>query len=120
MALVITPTNATLYCGTNNTLRSAVDTFNQPVQTFGGATYLGLDVSGGESARTFNGSIDDVAIFDRALSESEILALFTAGVGTLVPLPVEIHQSISLHGRKAEFICAGKWDGAHRIPMVQE
>lgn len=90
IALVITPTNATLYCGTNHTMRSAVDAFVQPVQTFNGETKLGLDVSDGEAARTFNGTIDEVAIFERALSETEIMALFAAGVGTVNALPVEI------------------------------
>jgi hypothetical protein len=90
VALVVTPTNATLYCGTNQSLRIAVDTVSQPVQTFAGNTMIGLDVSGGESARTFNGAVDEVAIYDRALSESEITALFAAGVGTVIPLPVEI------------------------------
>ncbi|HYG24224.1 MAG TPA: LamG-like jellyroll fold domain-containing protein [Verrucomicrobiae bacterium] len=90
VALVVTPTNATLYAGTNQSVRMAVDTFNQPVQTFGGSTMIGLDVSGGESARTFNGAIDEVAIYERALSEAEIMNLFAAGVGSIVPLPVEI------------------------------
>jgi hypothetical protein len=89
IALVVTPTNATLYCGTNHTMRMAVDTFVQPIQTFGGEIKLGLDVSGGESLRTFNGAIDEVAIFERALSEADIMALFAAGAGTINALPVE-------------------------------
>jgi hypothetical protein len=90
ITLVVTPTNATLYCGTNQTMRTAVDVFNQPVQTFGGTTMIGLDVSSGEAARTFNGAIDEVAIYDRALTEAEVLSLFAAGVGTIILLPVEI------------------------------
>jgi hypothetical protein len=93
VALVVTPTNATLYCGTNQSIRTAVDTFAQPVQTFSGNTMIGLDVSGGESARTFNGSIDEVAIYDRALSSDDINALFAAAVGTIIPLPAEVTTS---------------------------
>ncbi len=90
VALVVTPTNATLYSGTNHSIRVAVDTLAQPVQTFAGTTMIGLDVSAGEAARTFNGSIDEVAIFDRALSSSDINALYAAGIGTILPLPVDI------------------------------
>ena len=90
VALVVTPTNATLYSGTNHSIRTAVDAFPQPVQTFAGTTMIGLDVSGGESARTFGGNVDEVAIYDRALSSAEINALYAAGVGTVVPLPVDI------------------------------
>jgi hypothetical protein len=90
LALVVTPTNATLYSGTNHSIRTAVDTFAQPGQIFGGTTMIGLDVSAGEAARTFNGSIDEVAIFNRALSSSDINALYAAGVGSVVPLPVDI------------------------------
>ena len=90
VALVVTPTNATLYSGTNHSMRVAVDTLAEPVQTFAGTTTIGLDVSGGEAARTFNGTIDEVAIFDRALSSSDINALYAAGIGNILPLPVDI------------------------------
>jgi hypothetical protein len=90
VALVVTPTNATLYSGTNHSIRVAVDTLAQPVQTFAGTTMIGLDVSGGEAARTFNGTIDEVAIFDRALTSSDINALYAAGIGNILPLPVDI------------------------------
>jgi len=90
LALVVTPTNATLYSGTNHSIRTAVDTFAQPVQTFAGTTMIGLDVSAGEAARAFNGTIDEVAIFDHALSSSDINTLYAAGIGNVLPLPVDI------------------------------
>jgi hypothetical protein len=90
VALVVTPTGATLYCGTNNVMRSARDATAEAVQTFAGVTYAGLDTDTGESARTFNGAIDDVAFFNRALSELEIDNLYAAGAGTLIPQPVQI------------------------------
>lgn len=90
LALVVTPTNATLYSGTNHSVRVAVDTLTQPVQTFAGTTMIGLDVSAGEASRTFNGTIDEVAIFNRSLSTSDINALYAAGIGNVLPLPVDI------------------------------
>jgi hypothetical protein len=90
LALVVTPTNATLYSGTNHSIRTAVDTFAEPVQTFAGTTMIGLDVDIGEAARTFNGTIDEIAIYNRALSSSDISALYAAGVGNILPLPVDI------------------------------
>lgn len=90
LALVVTPTNATLYSGTNHSIRTAVDMLAEPVQTFAGTTMIGLDVSAGEAARTFNGTIDEVAIYNRALSSGDINTLYAAGVGNIFPLPVDI------------------------------
>jgi hypothetical protein len=62
VALVYTTNFTTLYCGSSNgVVLSAIDNFKQGTQTFAGPTYIGLDPDVGESARTFNGRIDDVA-----------------------------------------------------------
>lgn len=49
---------------------------------------IGLDTDAGESARTFNGGIDDVAFFNRALSSAEISAIYDAGVGIIPSLQI--------------------------------
>jgi hypothetical protein len=82
VALVYTTNFTTLYMGSSNGIvLSAVDNYKQTAQTFAGPTSIGLDTDVGESARTFNGSIDDVSFFNRALSSSDINAMYAAGVG---------------------------------------
>lgn len=79
VAVVITPNDATLYLyNSNNGLQSAVNTVTHNNQSWGGSQaniHIGMDNS---VARTFNGKIDEVAVFKRALTQSEILA--AAGV----------------------------------------
>jgi hypothetical protein len=85
VAMVYTTNFTTLYCGsTNGIVLSAVDNFAQGGQSFAAPTEVGLDTDLGESARTFNGSIDDVAFFNRALTGSEINSIYAAGTG-IVP-----------------------------------
>jgi Concanavalin A-like lectin/glucanases superfamily/Immunoglobulin I-set domain/Immunoglobulin domain len=82
VGMVYTTNFTTLYCGTTNgVVLSAVDNFKQAPQTFAGPTYIGLDPDIGESARTFNGMIDDVAVYNRALSGGEINAIYAAATG---------------------------------------
>jgi hypothetical protein len=90
VAMVVTPTGTTLYAGSTNIVRSRTDAFTQPLQTFSGTTYIGLDTDVGEPDRTFNGRIDDVAIFNRSLSQTEVEAIYAGGVGKLNGAPVEI------------------------------
>lgn len=89
VAMVYTTNFTTLYCGsTNGVVLSAVDDFAQVGQTFEGNTWIGLDPDVGESARTYNGLIDDVAFFNRALSGSEIDAIYDAGTGIVPTLQI--------------------------------
>lgn len=89
VALVYTTNFTTLYCGsTNGVVLSAVDNFAQVGQTFEGNTWIGLDPDIGESSRTYNGLIDDVAFFNRALSSSEIDAIYDAGTGIVPTLQI--------------------------------
>ncbi len=89
VALVYTPNFTTLYCGTTNGIvLSAVDNFAMPGQAFEAPMYIGLDPDVGESSRTFNGVIDDVAFFNRALSSSEINAIYAAGTGIIPTLQI--------------------------------
>jgi hypothetical protein len=86
-ALVIEPSQATLYiCDSTNyaNFTSVVNTFNvsHPVQKFDGPTTVGAE-SG--SAHSFNGAIDEVAIFNRALSAGELYTEYAAGVGGVPP-----------------------------------
>ncbi len=89
VALVYTTNFTTLYCGTSNgVMLSAVDHFPNYGQAFEVPMDIGLDPDVGESARTFNGVIDDVAFFNRALSTPDIEAIYEAGTGIVPTLQI--------------------------------
>jgi len=79
-ALVVTPTNASVYVATSNGVLASTHVYNHVIQSFSGTTVIGND-SFNYGLRGFNGTIDEVAVFNRALDESEIAALFTAASG---------------------------------------
>ena len=84
VAVVVTPTNATLYAGTNLTLSSYTDVRTEPVQDLSVCNgFIGFSAYVGDIPnRTFNGKIDDVAFFDHALSAQQIAGIFAAGNGS--------------------------------------
>lgn len=91
VALVITPTNATVYLYNKNGMNSTVFTHNHANGPGRQAVYIGCDSDWAD--RAFDGSIDEVALFNRALSNSEITALYTVASGSLVA-PVIAKQPV--------------------------
>ena len=88
VALVVTPTNATIYvCNTNNGLLSATHVYNHVIQKFDAATLVGFESF--NASRVFNGSIDEVAMFGQALTPSQMATLYAAASGN-PPLPPKI------------------------------
>lgn len=83
VALVVTPTNVTIHLMNTNGLASATRAYNHVVQAFGGTTMIGDDSFASDGSRTFDGSIDDVAVFNRALSRSELLAIYSSAAGAV-------------------------------------
>lgn len=82
VALVYTTNFTTLYCGADDgVVLSAVDNTAQVGQSFNSPMMIGIDTDVGESTRTFNGVIDNVAFYNRALSGSEINDIYSAGTG---------------------------------------
>jgi hypothetical protein len=82
-ALVITPTNATIYLQNGASMQTAVDTFAEGTCRFTGNTYVGWDhdANSATSQRRFNGLIDETTIFTRALSPTEVNTLYSAATG---------------------------------------
>ncbi len=76
VALVVQPTQATIYMQVaGGSMQSKTFTgITNPAQPFDGELDIGQDESGG---RNFNGSIDDVQIYNRALSAAEVQNLST-------------------------------------------
>jgi len=80
VALVVTSTNATLYiCNTNNGLLSATHVYPHVIQKFDAPTLVGYESYA--TTRVFNGSIDEVGMFNQALTQSQVAALFSAASG---------------------------------------
>lgn len=75
VAVSITPTNAVLYLYNTNGLQSATNFTTHSVMSWGGSQAnirIGCD---NPAATTFNGKIDEVAVFNRALTAAEIMQL---------------------------------------------
>jgi hypothetical protein len=79
VALVIDPSKAILYLGTGGALSNAVNAIGHTSELWGGSAQIGSD--GSDLSRTFQGSIDEVAVFNSALSFDQINSLYGAGLG---------------------------------------
>jgi len=74
-ALTVTPTNATIYIGGTNGLKSATRTAAHAAHDFsGGPLAIGRDT--GSTTRYVKGNLDEIAIFDQALDAATISNLF--------------------------------------------
>jgi hypothetical protein len=77
--MVITPTNATLYMQDGTGLKATNNVATHNPSTLSGTNYVGWDTAGNASGRRWNGSIDELMIFNTALSPVAVNAL-TLGV----------------------------------------
>ncbi len=90
VALIVHPNKAVLFVPSNpNYLpitRQGYD-INHAVLEFEGSTYIGMDpmTDNTTTTRKFVGAVDEVAIFDRALSIGETYTQYAAAVGSLAP-----------------------------------
>ena len=107
VALVVTPTDATIYVVNTNGALSSTHTYSHRSLAFTATTQLGEDsFDGGNGTRSFNGIIDDVSVFGSALSPSQIMGLYSAASGgaTLAPAIGVQPVSASLYqGQTAQF-----------------
>jgi hypothetical protein len=88
VALVITPTNATEYCYSKASQQVAVNTATNAAQAWAGAAEIGNDPYDVTGARQFDGSIDEVAIFNQSLSSAQVNQLWLTATG--IPVPAQI------------------------------
>lgn len=80
VALIVTPTNATIYLINANGLSNATMSIANAPLGFDSPSYIGADTyTGGD--RNFGGGIDEVALFNYPLSEFQLANLYTAGSG---------------------------------------
>ena len=81
VALVVEPAKATLYLGKDGTLSSAINEIDHRIEEFDGVTRIGHDVHA--QGRYFKGTIDDMRIYNYALTQAEVEALYEDTLGTL-------------------------------------
>ncbi|AQT67157.1 Alpha-amylase/pullulanase [Anaerohalosphaera lusitana] len=86
VALVVEPSQATIYLNNGGSTQSATNTNTHAVQSFAGTTYIGLDSNSG--TRHFNGAVDDVRIYNYSMSASEIEDVKDGGTAC-GPLPID-------------------------------
>jgi hypothetical protein len=115
VALVVSPTNAVIYLMNSNGLVSATNVLTHAVQNFDGTTLIGDDNNdGGNGTRVFNGTIDDVAVFNASLSKDQLFALFSTGSGVAHYAPFIGAQPLSTNlyvGQTAQIaVAAGGTD----------
>jgi hypothetical protein len=88
VAYVLTPTNMTAYLGYVDSVANTTN-FTKSINTLAhnneafnaGQIYLGADPQE-SNKRSFNGLMSEVALFNRSLSESDVLNLFLTGLGS--------------------------------------
>ncbi|MDB6112097.1 MAG: Immunoglobulin I-set domain protein [Pedosphaera sp.] len=108
VALVVSPTNAILYLYNTNGQLSATNAIAHTNQGFSGVTFIGCDPSSVTTpeGRSFTGLIDEVAVFNRSLPQTEIYNLYKKGLGLTAIAPVISTQPQSaalFQGRTAGF-----------------
>lgn len=105
VAVVIEPTRATLYLGTDGVLTNAVNAIAHTSEAWGGAALIGDDQA--NFTRAFDGLMDEVAVYRRSLSFDEINRLYGAGLGIVqVVAPTLASQPVSQQlyaGRTVKF-----------------
>lgn len=78
-ALVVEPERATIYLGTpGEELKSAVRSAYHELEEFDGTLCIGRDPN--QQARFFDGQIDEIGIWRRALNRAELAALYEQGL----------------------------------------
>ena len=95
-AVVVQPTQAIFYLGSySGGFVSVTNTVSHPPANFTtGPFAIGQDINYGGSARFFNGSIDEAAIFTNALTGDQIHALFNIGAYGTTTAPFIIRQPL--------------------------
>jgi hypothetical protein len=83
VAMIVQPDQAVLCLQDGNAFTTATNFNTHPEQAFSGDTMVGGDISDG--TLTFNGLIDEVAIFNRSLSVGEVYSQYAAAAGGLKP-----------------------------------
>jgi autotransporter-associated beta strand protein len=108
VALVVTPTNATIYIFDSTGLRSASQAYAHVIQSFAAPGLIGDDgFSGGN--RQFDGAIDGVGVYAKSLNQAQLEMLFAAGSGvaTFAPILWGEPASVTVYEQQTAAFSAG-------------
>jgi hypothetical protein len=89
VGLVVEPTQATFYLYSASGLTTATNVLAHNAEVFGNNWQIGHDNVGNPTNRTFNGRIDEVAVFNYALTPGPMGSLYAAGGPPLVSLAIQ-------------------------------
>src|SRR5208337_1389494 len=74
--------SAIIYLCNTGGVQSATNAIAHTAEAFNTTTLIGGDTAdGGNGGRTFNGSLDEVAVFNASLSQQQVLDLYYNGLG---------------------------------------
>jgi hypothetical protein len=99
VGLVVTRSNASMYVFNANGVSTAISDgtatgpfgpFTNQVMAFDTSGYIGANPDGTKGSRDFEGTIDEVAIFNRAMGSNELQALYNAALGILPPVNLQV------------------------------
>jgi hypothetical protein len=115
VALVISPTNAIIYLYNTNGQFSATNNVTHTNGLFANATMIGDDPSstGTPQNRAFTGAIDEMAMFNRCLTDQDLYLIFKKGLNVgIIPAGISKQPAseVLLAGRTAKFSVAGSGD----------
>ncbi|HEX7653908.1 MAG TPA: LamG-like jellyroll fold domain-containing protein, partial [Verrucomicrobiae bacterium] len=113
VALVVTPTNATIYRYNANQQETAVFTTANAIVPFSGQLNINNDSQAADASRVFGADTAEVGVFNRALSANDIANLYMAGSGAAVMPSISAGpQAVSiLPGHTAHFTVAAAGSG---------
>ncbi len=117
-ALTVTPTNAIVYMATNSVLKSATNIVANTALTTSGGFWLGTD--GTDSTRRLNGTLDEVAIYNRTLTGAQIGQIFSASQTALPAVTLTTPANGANYGAPATInLTASVVTNGHSITSVQ-
>ncbi|HEY4414673.1 MAG TPA: LamG-like jellyroll fold domain-containing protein, partial [Verrucomicrobiae bacterium] len=118
IALTIEPNRAIVYLATNSVLQSATNNVTNSGRTFNGNFYFGSDPNG--SSRRLNGALDEIAIYNRTLSQQQLGQLLSASGQTTPAVTLTAPISGANFGAPATInLAANVSTNGHTINNIQ-
>ena len=93
VALVVTPTNATVYILNTNGALAATNSYPNPPEPFSSVTQFGNFPGSTSATYNYNGLMDHVAIYNQSMSANQIAALYDTAAGISPPVTLNVVAS---------------------------
>jgi hypothetical protein len=126
-ALVITPNAASVYVLNTNGFSGATNLLSHVNESFNAVSWIGDDTNG--PARAFNGRIDEVAVFNHALTPTQLRQLYNVVANTVAITTSSSSGNLSLMWPKGALqqatLVTGPWstvsgaNSPYSVPVTQ-